>query len=153
MADNILPTLDNVQKLMQCLLGNGVQAKQSVTGPDTAKPYVLASYVDDNDQVRRILTCDLGLANSLGAAISMIPAGLAVDSTKAGSVPDNIKGNLHEVLNVCVNLFTEVSRERLTLKDMKVCPAGEAAPAVAQSAKFNVAIPKYPGGVMLAGSI
>ncbi len=37
MSDTILPTLDTVQKLMQCLLGNGVQAKQSVTGPDTAQ--------------------------------------------------------------------------------------------------------------------
>jgi hypothetical protein len=153
MSDQILPTLDNVQKLMQCLLGNGVQAKQSVTGPDTSKPYVLASYVDESDRIRRVLTCDLGLANSMGAAISMIPAGLAADSTKAGAVPDNIKLNLHEVLNICVNLFTEVSRERLTLKDMKVCAAGEAAPAVSQSIKFNVQIPKYSGGIMLTGSL
>lgn len=36
MSDNILPSLGQVQKMLQCLLGDGVQAKSTPTGPDLA---------------------------------------------------------------------------------------------------------------------
>lgn len=153
MSGGALPTLDQLQKLMQCLLGDGVQAKTTMTGPDLSKPYVLASYVNEASEVRGILACDLGLSNSMGAAFSMIPANVAADSTKAGRVPDNIQVNLHEVLNVCVNLFTDNGKERLTLKDVKVCAPNEAPPAVTQSAKFSVQVPRYLGGNCLAGKV
>lgn len=153
MSENMLPSLDNVLKLMQCLLGEGVQAKDAATGPDLSKPFVLASYVNEASDVRRVLACDLGLANSLGAAFSMIPAGVAAESTKSGSVPENIRVNLYEVLNVCVNLFSEQSKERLTLGELKVCPAGTPAPTLIQSVRYSVQVPRYSGGSMLAGSL
>ncbi len=153
MSEKTLPSLDNVLKLMQCLLGEGVQAKTAVSGPDLSKPFVLASYVNDSNDVRRVLACDLGLANSLGAAFSMIPAGVANESTKTGNVPDNIRVNLYEVLNVCVNLFSEQSKERLSLSDLKVCPAGTPSPALTETARYTVQIPRYSGGAMLAGSL
>ena len=153
MLDNILPSLGQVQKMLQCLLGDGVQAKSTPTGPDLAKPYVLASYVNDAAEVRRVLACDLSLANSIGAAFSMIPANVAADSTKAGKVPENIHVNLYEVLNVCVNLFTDHGQERLTLSEMKVCKGGDVTPAISQSAKFNVQVPRYAGGICLAGKV
>lgn len=153
MSESQLPSLDQVQKLMQCLLGDGVQAKTVPTGPDLSKPYVLASYVNDAKEVRRVLACDLGLSNSMGAAFSMIPANVAADSTKAGKLPENIQVNLYEVLNVCVNLFSDHSKERLTLNEMKLCAAGEKPPAFSQSARFSVQVPRYTGGVCMAASV
>ena len=153
MCSNPLPTLNTVEKMMQCLLGNQVEASNSVPGPDLAKPHVVASYVNDANEVQRILVCELGLANSMGAAMSMIPAGVANDATKAGIVAENIESNLGEVLNICVNLFTENSTGRLTFSNLKVCTPKDPAPAVKQSVKYSLDIPRYTGGRLLAGSL
>jgi hypothetical protein len=153
MCSNPLPTLNTVEKLMQCLLGNQVEARNSAPGPDLNKPHVVASYVDDAQAVQRVLVCELGLANSMGAAMSMIPAGVANDATKAGVVAENIAGNLGEVLNICVNLFTENAPDRLTFKDLQVCGPKNPAPPVKQAVKYAIDIPRYIGGSLLAGSL
>lgn len=153
MCSNPLPTLNTVEKLMQCLLGNQIEARASVPGPDVSKPHVVASYVDDANAVQRVLICDLALANAMGAAISMIPAGVANDATKAGVVAENIEGNLSEVLNICVNLFTENAPDRLTFSNLKICNPANPAPPVKQSVKYALNIPRYAGGSLLAGSL
>lgn len=153
MCPNPLPTLSTVEKMMHCLLGDQVAAKTSVPGPDLTKPHVVASYVNDANEVQRVLVCDLGLANSMGAAMSMIPASVANDATKAGIVAQNIESNLGEVLNICVNLFTEDSTDRLTYSNLKICSPKDPAPAVKQSVKFALDIPRYTGGSLLAGSV
>ncbi len=153
MCSNPLPTLHTVEKLVQCLLGNQVQTKASAPGPDLTKPHVVASYVDDSNAVRRVLVCELALANSMGAAMSMIPAGVANEATKAGIVAENIEGNLGEVLNICVNLFTENAPDRLTFSNLKLCSPKDPAPAVRESVKYAIDIPRYVGGSMLAGSL
>jgi hypothetical protein len=153
MCGNPLPTLNTVEKLMQCLLGNQVEARNSAPGPDLTKPHVVASYVDDHNAVQRVLVCELALANSMGAAMSMIPAGVANDATKAGIVAENIQGNLGEVLNICVNLFTENAPDRLTFSSLKVCSPKDPAPPVKQAVKYALDIPRYAGGSLLAGSL
>jgi len=153
MCSNPLPTLKTIEKMMHCLLGDQVVTKNSVPGPDLTKPHVVASYVNDAHEVQRILVCELGLANAMGAAMSMIPSGVANDATKAGIVADNIQGNLSEVLNICVNLFTENGTDRLTFSNLKVCTPKDPAPAVKQSVKYALDIPRYTGGSLLAGSV
>jgi hypothetical protein len=109
--------------------------------------------VDDHNAVQRVLVCELALANSMGAAMSMIPAGVANDATKAGIVAENIQGNLGEVLNICVNLFTENAPDRLTFSSLKVCSPKDPAPPVKQAVKYALDIPRYAGGSLLAGSL
>lgn len=153
MCRNPLPKLNTVEKMMHCLLGDRVEARVSAAGPDLTKPHVVASYVDDTNSVQRVLICDLALANSMGAAMSLIPAGVANDATKAGIVAENIQSNLGEVLNICVNLFTENATDRLLFSDLKVCSPKDPAPAVKQSVKYALDIPRYAGGSLLAGSV
>ncbi len=153
MSSNPLPNLDTVEKLMQCLLGNQVEARKAPNGPDVTKPHVVARYVDDSNNVQRVLVCDLALANSMGAAMSMIPSGVANEATKAGTVGENILGNLSEVLNICVNLFTENGADRLRFSDVQVCGPKNPSPAVAEAVKYGVDIPRYAGGTLLAGRV
>jgi hypothetical protein len=153
MCSNPLPTLKTIERMMHCLLGDQVEARNSVPGPDLTKPHVVASYVNDANEVQRILVCELGLANSMGAAMSMIPAGVANEATKSGIVAQNIESNLGEVLNICVNLFTENSTDRLTYSNLKLCTPKDPAPVVKQSVKFALDIPRYAGGALLAGSV
>ncbi len=89
----------------------------------------------------------------MGAAMSMIPAGVANDATKVGIVAENIEANLGEVLNICVNLFTENSTNRLTFSNLKVCNPENPAPAVKESVKYSLNIPRYSGGKLPADSV
>ncbi len=66
---------------------------------------------------------------------------------------ENIEGNLGEVLNICVNLFTENAPDRLTFGNLKLCSPKDPAPAVRESVKYAIDIPRYVGGSMLAGSL
>jgi hypothetical protein len=87
-------------------------------------PHVVASDVNDAHIVQQVLLCNFRLENSMGAAMVMIPAGMANDSTNAGLVEENIAGNLGEVLNMCVRLFTENAPDSLTFKVLQPCGPG-----------------------------
>ena len=78
-------------------------------------PRVLATYNDMDGGFRFAITCELKLANSLGAALTMIPPGGAEDATAAGEVPDNIGENVYEVLNICSAVFADHEGQRIIL--------------------------------------
>ena len=116
-----LPNKSDVENLLSGLLGDGVIVKDRPKPIDGKAPCVMAVYKDDTEQPKRAFACDLRFANSAGAALSMIGPGVAAEATKAGQVPDNIRGNLHEVFNICVNIFAGSHREHLVL-DTVVTP-------------------------------
>ena len=49
--------------------------------------------------------CELSLANTLGAALAVIPAAYADENTEANEFPENLRENFGEVMNLCSNLF------------------------------------------------
>ena len=83
----------------------------------------------------------------------MIPAAVAADATSEGLVTENIRVNLYEVLNVCVNLFTEHTRSRLTLGKVEMHSTPDAVPPLAVSAQFLIQVPRYASGILLAGAL
>ena len=84
------------------------------------KPEVVATYADAEGQAKYALVCDLSVANSMGAALTRIPPGGAEDATRTGQVPDNLADNLHEVLNICSAIFSDVAHDRIVLGEMFV---------------------------------
>ncbi len=84
-------------------------------------PKVFATYKDNEGQLRFAITCDLKLANSLGAALTMIPPGAAEDASATGEVPKNIGDNLYEVLNICSSVFAECEHHRIAV-DQVILP-------------------------------
>jgi hypothetical protein len=96
------------------------------------------------------VACDLGFANSAGASLSMVPLGVVNDATKKGEVPDNILANLHEVMNIAVNLFTTGFSGRLELADVQRAADVDASLKNAiksgVSTVIDVSIPRYSSG-------
>jgi hypothetical protein len=150
----ILPGLTETTRLFAMLFGQDIvcnQRKESLSLKDCA---IVAAYRDNEGAIKRILTCDIAFANSAGAALSAIPAGAANGATKAGEIPENIIGNLSEVMNVAVNLFTESFGGRLELEGVTLTrdlsAEQKSALAAKQRVKIDVAIPRYnPGRVDL----
>lgn len=80
----------------------------------------------------------------------MVPLGVVNDATKKGEVPDNILANLHEVMNIAVNLFTTGFSGRLELADVQRAADVDASLKNAiksgVSTVIDVSIPRYSSG-------
>ena len=145
-----LPTLHDVTGLFTMLFGDKTVCKQSTTKLPGEQAAVIATYRDNDGKIQRALACDLGFANSAGASLSMIPLGAVADATKKGEVPDNILANLHEVMNIAVNLFTDAFGGRLELVDVQRAANVDASLKTAIKAGgatvIDVSIPRYSAG-------
>ena len=145
-----LPSLNDVSGLFAMLFGERTVCKTCATRLPDEQTAVVATYRDSTGQVRRVLACDLGFANSAGASLSMIPPGAADEAIKKGEVPDNILANLHEVLNIAVNLFTVSFGGRLELGDvLRTTNADASLKALIKSGGsmgLEVSIPRYSSG-------
>lgn len=145
-----LPTLNDVSGLFTMLFGGDTTCKpgKALLTPEACA--IVASYADSTGATKRLVTCDLAFANSAGAALSMIPPGAANDATKAGSVPDNILSNLHEVMNIAVNLFADNFDGRLELASVsrlsELSAEAKAALTSKERTTVDVSIPRYSAG-------
>ena len=92
---------EQLTSILDGLFGCETIANQIDDPQPIADPHVVATYNDLEGQFRFAISCDLPLANSLGAALTMIPPGGVEDAVAEGQVPANIAENLREVLSIC----------------------------------------------------
>ena len=111
-------TIDQLQGLIGCLYDVETSADAVTPAQPIEDKRVVATYNDMDGQLRFAVTCELSLANSLGAALTRIPPGGAEDATSDGEVPANIAENLHEVLNICSTAFADAINNRIVLDKM-----------------------------------
>lgn len=131
MSHESLPKIELVGQLMSSLLGQGVTAKPSA--PQAVGPgakVLTGVYASDDGAVQVLCVCDYALAAYAGAALSMIPAGVAKDSLRGAALPEGIEENFREVLNIVTGLLNRPGAPHVKLQDM-LRPADPAAPGVA----------------------
>lgn len=124
------PTLDEVSKNFSDLLGRETTCKAFTKGP-APDARIMAVYRDRDKHVRFILTTELALACYAGAALALIPKATAQESIKANQLPDNLKANFAEILNVMSSLLSTPER-RIAVAEFLL--PGEAPPADAEDA-------------------
>lgn len=108
-----LPPTTELEKLL-----SGLLAREVKLAPDDATPAVpcpVALYRTDEPVLEVAVLCDLGLAASMAAALSVIPAGTAKEREAQGDLGDNLRDNFGEVMNV-VARFVSGSGRRFTLQ-------------------------------------
>ncbi len=96
--------------------------------------------------------CDLPFAAYSGAALSMIPRGGAEDAAKSGDLSEMMRGNLHEIMNICSRLFITDATPHLKLDALYDNP--DALPEAARSmvatatgrTDLKISIPGYGEG-------
>jgi len=96
---------------------------------------------------------DVNLAASFGAALSMLPPGVAKEAAKAKQLTDVMCENLREIMNICTRLVLEAGSPHLKLEKIYPCQSlPAAAAAILGSAQgrreFQLQLPKYGGGVL-----
>jgi hypothetical protein len=146
------PAILDVRRLLNGLLGRPADVKDS--GPGTAPPAVVGIYTLDTGNLVAACTCDLPLTAAIGAALSLMPPGVAAESVRRGKPSPEILDNLSEVLNVGASLLNKPGNPHVVYKSLIDSPA-TADPAVAKlmaapaaRANFAVSVTGYGNGVL-----
>ena len=124
-------SISNLTSTLGCLFELEAEVSEVSTPEKIGDPRVAATFNDDLGTCRFAVVCELSLANSLGASLTMIPPGGAEDATEAGEVPENIAENLHEVMNICSSIFANQCNERIVL-DQVALPGSPQADELAE---------------------
>lgn len=111
-------TTDQLTVVMDGLFGCETKATPVETPTPIDSPRVVATYNDCDGNFQFAIICELSIANSLGAALTMIPPGAAEDATAEGQVPENIGENTYEVLNICSAVLADYHQHRIVLDKM-----------------------------------
>ncbi len=122
-----LPAPMQIRELLTGMLDRDItMGPTSPFAPSPLHPATIAVYTEDSLEIRALLLLDLPLSAYLGAAIGLVPPGGAAAALEAGGLPDNIKENINEVLNIATSLFNVDNAPHVRL--YAVHPAGDEMP-------------------------
>ncbi len=111
-----LPAIDGISQLVADLLGRECTAQKGGRFPSLNHTQAaLATYVTDDGKIGAFIVCDIRIAASLGAALSLLPASRSQQNIQDNALEEIIDENFREVLNVLGILFNEGNHSTLTL--------------------------------------
>lgn len=113
-----LPPANAIATLLGDLIGRTVQATTGTAAKFEPALSAVGSYVDEAQALRAVVTCDLPVGGSLGAALVVIPPGAVDDCVKARELDDSLNENLYEVLNVLSAVFPKHGAPRLVFREL-----------------------------------
>jgi hypothetical protein len=102
-----LAAAKDVKELFEGLLGREVDVVTGGTMVDPNADFgaLVGVYVDKGLSLTALVLLDIELASRIGAAIALIPSNAAEKAINNGLMPDNLKDNASEILNVTASLF------------------------------------------------
>ena len=105
--DTHLPAAKDVRDLLADLLGRdvGVTTGGPMVDPAVDFGAMVGVYVDRNVRLAALVLLDIDLASRMGAAIALLPTRAAESAIDNGLLPDNIRDNAAEILNIMASLF------------------------------------------------
>lgn len=147
-----VPKPAELGRALSGILNKNVKATSIKAAPWTlAKSYV-GYYDDGKGACEGVWISDLPLSASMGAALSLIPAGVAQEAVKAGQLTQDIFDNTREVANIAANSF---GAKRVRLVDLVRGDAQlpeEVAHIMArpgQRLDLQIEVAGYAGGVLI----
>lgn len=123
-----LPSPVEVATLFGELLGKRVTAKPTPPAKPTDAGYV-GRLVDPSGALRGVTFSDKAFAAYTGAALAMIPRGVADDALRKGQVPSNLLENHDEVVNISTVLLNQANQSALHVKLAGTLMTGPTLPA------------------------
>jgi hypothetical protein len=99
-----LPRAAELRETLELLLDKQVRV-EPVRDP-VRRPAAVATFADDTGSIGAVAALDGDVACFAGAALSMIPAGVAKQCATRGQIDGSIHENLAEVMNVLSTIFT-----------------------------------------------
>jgi hypothetical protein len=116
-----LPGAEAVQKLFAGLLGRRVAVRASQPlRLKSRDPKTVAEYVTDQGCVKALCVCDMDLACYSGAALSMIPSGVALQGIRRHELEENLSDNFREIMNVLASLLNVAGSPHLLFHSLSL---------------------------------
>jgi hypothetical protein len=112
-----LPSRHSVRTLVEDLVGRDVDLTDSDPLPQ-ASTNVVAVYVNDKVNMSAVIVTDLDLAAGMGGALGMLPIGGVEDAIEDGELPELMRDNCYEVLNVLAAVFNVGEAQHVRLYQM-----------------------------------
>lgn len=151
-----LPAPKEVRDLLTDLLDKPVTIGPAAPlAPSNKRPATIGVYVDDSLRVAALICFDLPLSAYAAAAIGLVPPRIAENAVATGVLPEVLRENLHEVLNIAVNLFNNhPGADHLRLHAMHA--AGDPTPrdilvhalTLGRRTDLAIDVPQYGPGVL-----
>ena len=126
-----LPTPQQIRELLADLLGRDATLAPAAPFAPGADNASVAVYVDDYLRITALVACDLAFSAYVGAALGLVPAGGAQAAVEEGSLPDGLRDNLYEVLNIAASMFNAAGADHLRLHELH--PAGVPLPPMVRA--------------------
>lgn len=114
-----VPIQEAVSEFINALVGLGTAA--SKVTPATVERdggHLIALYKDEHGNVAAIITADLAMASSTGAALAMIPATAAKEVVADGAMTETLFDNYREVANILAAMLNTPRSPHLSLIDV-----------------------------------
>jgi hypothetical protein len=113
------PEAEAVQSLFAGLLGRRVVVRSSEPlRLKSVDPRTVAEYVTDDGCVQALCVCDIDLACHSGAALSMIPTGVALQGIRRHELEENLSDNFREIMNVLASLLNATGSPHLVFRSL-----------------------------------
>ncbi len=131
-----LPSPQQIRELLADLLGRDAAlspAPPFAPGSDDAS---VAVYVDDYLRITALVACDLPFSAYVGAALGLVPAAGAHEAVEGRTLPDGLRDNLYEVLNIAASMFNAPGADHLRLHELH--PAGVPLPPMVRAQTFTL---------------
>ncbi|RNL62663.1 hypothetical protein EFK50_12970 [Nocardioides marmoriginsengisoli] len=114
-----LPSPKEIRDLFGELLDRDVQvAPNAPLAPTPNNPCTVAVYVDDSLQVTAVVALDLPLSAHAGASIGLVPVAGAEAAIEERTLPEVLRENVYEVLNIAASLFNVNGARHVRLYDV-----------------------------------
>jgi len=127
-----LPPTADLEKLLGGLLMRGVKLAKAPGTTPGEPPLALALFRTDAPVLEVAVVCDVSLAASLAAALSVIPPSAVKECVAAGGLDESLRENFAEVMNVVARFVSGAGR-RFALS--KVACAPDVAPELLEAAR------------------
>src|SRR3954467_2664446 len=111
----MIPDRKAIKDLFEGLLGRDVSVTDGRSVDIGIPKPVIASYVDDANNLRAVAVMSFGLAARSGAALALVPRGAAEAAEEDRLLPDNLFENASEICNVLAAPFGDAMGTHLRL--------------------------------------
>jgi hypothetical protein len=127
MPTQALPEPEDIRNVLHGLLGRDITvSREAASSIELDAKVVVGLYEREDAKIGGLVVADIELAAYAGAALSLLPVGVAKESIDDGAIEDALLENFQEVLNVGVQWFTAKGNPRVRLAE--VFPPGAKLP-------------------------
>lgn len=113
-----LPPAHAVARMLGELTGRAVTAQAVSAKPSAPGSQLVAAYAGECQSLQVVISCDLAVAGSLGAALMMVPAARVDECVREKCLDEILTGNAYEVFNVLAAVFPRTGAPRVIFRDL-----------------------------------